>query len=151
MTPPVAPAALPPLGAPTVDRLSRIRGVRWACTALLLSKVAGCASTTDVRMLATGTAAAAYELRGNNLPTLDLQARRLCPGGHEVLHQWERLQLPPADAGAARRAWQAGTQALGWTEGDQARITVQCKAAWQPVPPPPAPQPPSAPEHHDVG
>lgn len=60
---------------------------RWAplCGLLVL---AGCASTLDVRTLATARAdQSAYELTGRDLAALLREARLLCPQGGEILRQ----------------------------------------------------------------
>lgn len=54
---------------------------------------AGCASTLDVRTLATERAdVSAYELTGRDLDALRRDARQLCPQGGEILRQSARDQ-----------------------------------------------------------
>jgi hypothetical protein len=95
------------------------------CGALLLG---GCAATqTEVRRMATGTAAAAYELRGKSLAALQQQAQALCAPGYIVVRQWERTRSADANAGMAGRWW---ATASDWTDppgADAAQMTVQCK------------------------
>lgn len=92
---------------------------------LLVLLVAGCAST-QVRSVATA-GAPAYELRGQTLFALDQQAQSLCPRGHTVVRQWERLRRSEDSANPADRWWLAATGWLNPAEADQAQMTVQCK------------------------
>ena len=91
---------------------------------LLLFAMGGCASA-DVRMLAT-SGSPAYELRGRSLAALDEQAQWLCPKGHQVVQQWERLHSAGPEANVALQ-WAASAGAWLEGQGDAARLTVQCK------------------------
>ena len=68
-------------GRPTVALLAALLGL------------AGCASTLDVRPLATERAdLSAYELSGSDLAALHREAGQLCPQGGEILRQSARDQ-----------------------------------------------------------
>ncbi len=85
-----------------------------------------CASSIDVRSVGTGSGALAFELEGKSLVALAAQAARMCPGGHEVLKQWQRLQRPEPDAGLPERWWVKANQWAGIVDADEARLMVQC-------------------------
>lgn len=66
------------------------RCIRWAPVCLLMA-LAGCASTLDVRPLATARAdQSAFELTGRDLAALRREASLLCPKGGEILRQSAR-------------------------------------------------------------
>lgn len=71
----------------TLLHCGRLASLAW----LLL--LAGCASTLDVRPLATGRGdQAAFELTGRDLGALRREANQLCPDGGEILRQTARDQ-----------------------------------------------------------
>jgi len=101
--------------------------------------LAGCAAPVDVRSVSAGGAAPAYELRGPRLAALDLQVRALCPQGHEVVRQSERLHRQTGDSNLMRRGIGWVQQASGFIEDEHAQLLVQCAAVpaaamAQPVP-----------------
>ncbi len=99
---------------------------RASCIAAgMAAALAGCASA-DIQRLATG-AAPAYELKGRTLDALDQQAQWLCPKGHEVMHQWERMRRPEVDSNFLQRWTFAAGGLVGAVDADEARMTVQCK------------------------
>lgn len=69
------------------------RPLTLIATAGLALTVAGCASTIDVRTLATERVdISAYELSGRDLQALQREASQLCPQGGEILRQSARDQ-----------------------------------------------------------
>ncbi|WP_144289997.1 hypothetical protein [Ideonella sp. A 288] len=57
----------------------------------------------DVRSQVHGSGQTAYELRGHDLAALQAEAKRLCPGGVDVLREWQRVQPAEARSGFVRR------------------------------------------------
>jgi hypothetical protein len=95
--------------------------------ALLATLLAACASTVDVRRMATD-AQPAYELRGSALTALASEAGWLCPKGYVTVQAWERQQATPPDANFVHRWWLAAERTFGAVDAGEARMTVQCKA-----------------------
>lgn len=77
--------------------------------AVVSAVLTGCAAPVDIRSVGAAPEAPAFELRGPRLASLAAQARMLCPQGHQVLRQSQRLQLRPTDAGWLQRG-------VGWVE-----------------------------------
>ncbi|MBP6899510.1 MAG: hypothetical protein KBC73_05445 [Burkholderiaceae bacterium] len=87
----------------------------------------GCASPVSVRELATGQIdTPAYELRGEDLPSLQDQAGRLCRHGGQVLHLGYRGDglRAPGDSWWGQRWSEA--QRLAAPVQAQAQMTVVC-------------------------
>lgn len=104
----------------------------WLCSAA--AALAGCATAVDVRSVGTAVGLPpAYQLRGGSLAALHTQTRLLCPAGHQVLSQWQKLHRQPlAPQGLAD--WVAGhgtvRDAVGHVLDDgEAQMTVQCAVA----------------------
>ncbi len=74
----------------------------------------------------TAPARRAYELRGQSLAAIELEAARLCGKGYEVLRQSQRY-APPEGEDNATSQWllQAGDWLSGMP-GNQAQATVVC-------------------------
>lgn len=88
-----------------------------------------CASPVSVRELATGQIdTPAYELRGEDLQSLQDQARRLCPNGGQLLHMAYRGDglRPPGDSWWGQRWSEA--QRLAAPVQAQAQLTVVCQS-----------------------
>lgn len=112
-----AHAAGPGLGAP----LAAIVVV------VLASGLAGCASTVDLRPLATGRAdASAWQLQSDDPDALQREARRLCPLGGTVLHSSVAGRVAdPADS-----RWQRWLQAsVAWMDPPrrEAQMVLVCR------------------------
>ncbi len=129
-----------------------------AATACALLALAGCASQTEVRALATGRAdVSAYELNGGDLLALRQAAQRLCPMGGEILREAGHSLPPDAEAGHWRSAvhtlsaWiepprrPAQVGGMGREPGDRQRLQPQTPR------PQAAPQPPTAPAEVTAG
>lgn len=99
-----------------------IRAGLWIA-GLALSMLGACTTRLEVRSQAASGAAAAYELRGSNLQSLQAEAARLCPNGSQVLRQWQRFERAEADAGFVRR-W---TVDLVDSPRSQAQLQVVCQ------------------------
>ena len=93
---------------------------------LLGAMLVGCAAPVEVRSVSAGGAAPAYELRGPRLAALDLQVRALCPQGHDVVRQSERLHRQTGDSNFMRRGIGWVQQASGFIEDEHAQLLVQC-------------------------
>lgn len=76
------------------------RLIAWCAAAFAL---VACTTRMDVRSLVHGGGQTVYELRGHDLAALHSEARRLCPGGVEVLREWQRTQPAEAPSGLVRR------------------------------------------------
>lgn len=91
--------------------------------------MAGCASSLDIRPLATGRVdLAAYELRGQDLAPLQREAQRLCPAGAEVLRHAVAGQTRQIDSSSPVSRWLG--QAGRWMDPPQAQaqMVVLCRA-----------------------
>lgn len=113
-----------PALASTADRLLGL--VPGLAAGLLL---VACASPVSVRELATGQIdTPAYELRGEDLQSLQDQARRLCPQGGQLLHMAYRGDglRAPGDSWWGQRWSEA--QRLAAPVQAQAQLTVLCQA-----------------------
>ena len=91
-----------------------------------LLALAGCASTLDVRTLATARAdQSAFELTGRDLAALRREAGLLCPKGGEILRQTARDQrLEAADSRLER--WVHLSSLLITAPERQAQLMVLC-------------------------
>jgi hypothetical protein len=128
---------MPRKASDAVRRVSAIRraprlhacATRITQFALLTSALAcvGCASSVDVRAVATADPTqGAYELRGSTLAQLQVEARRLCPQGTEVLRQWQRYQQATS-SDAQSLQWLASAPTW-FTDAEQgAQLMVACK------------------------
>jgi hypothetical protein len=93
---------------------------------LLLVLMAGCASTMDVRPLATDRAdQSAFELTGSDLDALRREAGQLCPQGGEVLRQAAREQRLEAVDSRLERWLHFSSQAMKPSER-HAQLVVLC-------------------------
>ena len=109
-----------------VSRLARALSRRLGAPLVAALLLAACAAPVDVRTVGTAGPWPAYELRGPRSATLAAQARVLCPGGHQVLRQWQRLHAQAADSNFMRRGvgWLADKGGL--IEDEEAQLLVQC-------------------------
>lgn len=100
-----------------------------AALPLLLLAMAGCASTMDVRPLATERVdVSAYELTGSDLAALRREASQLCPQGGEILRQSARDQrLESIDSRMARWAHLSTNWVM--PSEQHAQLVVLCNAA----------------------
>lgn len=97
-------------------------------SATLLAAALTACSGPQVHSLGTGGELPAFELRGQDLADLHDEAARLCHHGYTVLRQAQRMrQALPADNMAAPWLQQAGDWLSG-TPGNEAQVTVQCRA-----------------------
>jgi len=93
----------------------------------LSASAAGCAGV-QVHSVGTNTGQAAYDLSGPNLETLAAEAERLCPQGHAVMRQWQRINRP-ADASDASTISAQFAVAFSYDlQPDQAQMSIACKA-----------------------
>jgi hypothetical protein len=130
-------STMPPRASEAMRRAAALRRApspegcraRVARLALLTSVLAGvgCASSVDVRSVATADPmSGAYELRGQSLAQLQVEARRLCPQGAEVLRQWQRYQQA---ASTDSPSWQWFGSVPAWFGDTEqgAQLMVACK------------------------
>lgn len=134
----------------------RVGRMACVCRASLLTcalaALTGCASTPDVRQLATGRAdVSAYELNGGDLHGLRLAAQRLCPMGGEIVREAGHSLPPEAEAGRWRSAlntlsaWMdpprrpAQMVVLCREPGDRLRVQQAAPRPQRVVPPPAEP------------
>lgn len=98
--------------------------------ALAPALLAGCATAVDLRSVGTGGGPAAFELRGTSLAELDVQAKQLCPHGHQVFAEWQRQQAGNGeDSNSFQHGWIKASQWTGTLAEDEAQMTIQCNAA----------------------
>ena len=91
-----------------------------------LLALAGCASTLDVRTLATARAdQSAFELTGRDLAALRREAGLLCPKGGEILRQTARDQRLEAPDSRLER-WVHGSSLWFTPPERQAQMVVLC-------------------------
>jgi hypothetical protein len=96
--------------------------------ALLVATLAcasGC-SGPQVRRLGNGSGPPAYQLAGASTGEIDVQARRLCPGGHVVLSAGVQATLPAADDNGPTQGAIAAGQWLAGLPGNVAQATIVC-------------------------
>jgi len=93
----------------------------------LSASAAGCAGV-QVHSVGTNTGQAAYELVGPNLDILAAEAVRLCPQGHAVLRQWQRINQPADATDASTTAAQFAVAFSYDLQPDQAQMSIVCKA-----------------------
>ena len=81
----------------------------------------------NVRSLATGNGAAAFDLTGSSYVQVDSEARRLCPSGFDTVRQWTSYHSSAMQyAGLKAMLDIAGTVAIQ-PQANQAQMTVVCK------------------------
>jgi len=98
---------------------------RLAFAGLVTLVVTGCASV-QVRSLGTNTAGLAYDLSGPDLASLATEAVRLCPQGHVVMRQWQRINRP-VGTGDPGTDWALRTAAFSYDlQPDQAQMSIAC-------------------------
>lgn len=94
---------------------------------LLCLLLAAC-SGPQVRTLGTGGGPAAFELRGSDMASIDVEAKRLCAKGYDVLRSALRFSPPqPLDSESAQWLQPVGDWLSGMP-GNQAQATVVCRA-----------------------
>ncbi|MGL6112891.1 MAG: hypothetical protein ACRC2B_22590 [Rubrivivax sp.] len=88
--------------------------------------LAGC-SGPQVRTLGNGGGAPAYELRGDSMAALEMQAARICGNGFTVLRQSQNFAGLEPDANGGTLWLQQVGDWLSGMPGNQAQATVVCR------------------------
>jgi hypothetical protein len=92
---------------------------------LLLLGASACAGP-QVRSLANGAGPPAYELRGQSLAAIELEAGRLCGSGYSFLRQSQRFATPEGEDNATSQWLLQVGDWLSGMPGNQAQATVVC-------------------------
>ncbi|GCL61242.1 hypothetical protein [Pseudaquabacterium pictum] len=105
----------------------RPRAAGACLLSVLALGLAGCATQSDVRQLATGRSdVSAYELNGGDVHRLRREAQRLCPLGGEIVREAGHSLPPEAEAGR----WRSTMKTLAaWVEPPRrpAQLVVLCR------------------------
>jgi hypothetical protein len=97
-----------------------------ALAALAVVSIAAC-SGPQVRSLASGGGAPAYELRGHSMAAIEAEAGRLCARGYDLLRQSQRYARPEPEDNAATQWLQQAGDWLSGMPGNQAQATIVCR------------------------
>ncbi len=88
----------------------------------------GCSSGPQVRSLVAADGITAYELSGRDSAELDVQARRLCTKGYEVLRRSASFGSQQDSDGQAVAWLQPAAEWISGVPPNQAQATIVCRA-----------------------
>jgi hypothetical protein len=95
--------------------------------AFVTSSLSAC-SGPQVRTLGNGGGAPAYELRGNSLSAIEVEASRLCSRGYEVLRSSQNFARSESEDNSGTQFLQQAGDWLSGMPGNQAQATIVCRA-----------------------
>ena len=88
----------------------------------------GACSGPQVRTVGNGGGAPAYELRGESMAAVQVEAARLCAKGYAVLRSSQNFARPEGDDNAGTLWLQQAGDWLSGMPGNQAQATVMCRS-----------------------